>query len=183
MTLERKRIVVAALSAAFLISLLFVQWMEVARKRREAAWPVRTSPCRRPAGLRRLPHAVDARPRRAVEGSDARQQGRGLLRVPPADRATSTASITTDSASPTIATPRDCSRCHTRVGEEFARSHHAAAGNILASLDNLLAETIEGIACPSIRTRRRRARAWRASTAWRAPTPAASSATAARSRS
>ena len=30
------------------------------------------------------------------------------------------------------------------VADEFERSHHAAAGNILASLDNFLAETVEG---------------------------------------
>jgi len=29
-------------------------------------------------------------------------------------------------------------------GEEFAASHHSSAGNILASLDNFLAETVEG---------------------------------------
>ena len=41
-------------------------------------------------------------------------------------------------------TPRDCSACHNVEGQEFAESHHAQAGNILASLDNFLAETVEG---------------------------------------
>ena len=44
----------------------------------------------------------------------------------------------------TVVTPRDCSRCHTTEGQQFAASHHAKAGNILASLDNFLAETVEG---------------------------------------
>ncbi|MDH4045513.1 MAG: multiheme c-type cytochrome [Gemmatimonadota bacterium] len=44
----------------------------------------------------------------------------------------------------TIVTPRDCARCHDHEAGEFAQSHHAAAGNILASLDNFLAETVEG---------------------------------------
>ncbi|MCP5109257.1 MAG: ammonia-forming cytochrome c nitrite reductase subunit c552, partial [bacterium] len=44
----------------------------------------------------------------------------------------------------TVVTPRDCARCHAAEGEEFARSHHSSAGNILASLDNFLAETVEG---------------------------------------
>ena len=48
----------------------------------------------------------------------------------------------------TIVTPRDCSRCHKVEGEEFARSHHAQGGNILASLDNFLAETVEGSRTP-----------------------------------
>jgi hypothetical protein len=45
-------------------------------------------------------------------------------------------------------TPRDCSLCHAEVFEEFERSHHAAGGNILASLDNFLAETVEGSRTP-----------------------------------
>ncbi|MBI3097428.1 MAG: hydroxylamine oxidoreductase [Planctomycetes bacterium] len=44
----------------------------------------------------------------------------------------------------TVVTPRDCARCHGAIAEEFGKSHHAAAGNILASLDNFLAETVEG---------------------------------------
>jgi hypothetical protein len=48
----------------------------------------------------------------------------------------------------TVVTPRDCSRCHQQVFEEFSKSHHAAAGNILASLDNFLAETVEGARLP-----------------------------------
>ena len=41
-------------------------------------------------------------------------------------------------------TPKDCGRCHLTESEEFGNSHHAAAGNILDSLDNFLAETVEG---------------------------------------
>jgi hypothetical protein len=48
----------------------------------------------------------------------------------------------------TVVTPRDCARCHVDVAKEFAASHHAAAGNILASLDNFLAETVEGARAP-----------------------------------
>lgn len=44
----------------------------------------------------------------------------------------------------TVVTPLDCARCHPKEAEEFQRSHHAAAGDILASLDNFLAETVEG---------------------------------------
>ena len=36
MTLETKRIVIAVLGGLFLLSLVFVQWMEVARKQEEA---------------------------------------------------------------------------------------------------------------------------------------------------
>ena len=44
----------------------------------------------------------------------------------------------------TIVTPKDCAQCHEREAEEFQNSHHAKAGNILHSLDNLLAEVVEG---------------------------------------
>lgn len=47
-----------------------------------------------------------------------------------------------------IVTPRDCARCHRQEDLEFERSHHAKAGNILASLDNYLAETVEGARVP-----------------------------------
>jgi formate-dependent nitrite reductase cytochrome c552 subunit len=44
----------------------------------------------------------------------------------------------------TIATPRDCARCHEQEVGEFNSSHHAKAGRILGSLDNVLAEVVEG---------------------------------------
>jgi hypothetical protein len=47
-----------------------------------------------------------------------------------------------------VVTPRDCARCHKPEDAEFEASHHAKAGNILASLDNFLAETVEGSRLP-----------------------------------
>ena len=44
----------------------------------------------------------------------------------------------------TIVTPKDCARCHAEIVEEFQGSHHAAAGKILHSLDNILGEFAEG---------------------------------------
>jgi hypothetical protein len=43
-----------------------------------------------------------------------------------------------------IVSPKDCANCHEREVKEFDASHHATAGNILGSLDNHLAEVIEG---------------------------------------
>ncbi len=48
----------------------------------------------------------------------------------------------------TIVSPRDCGRCHRQENGEFQPSHHARAGNILASLDNYLAEVVEGARQP-----------------------------------
>jgi hypothetical protein len=44
-----------------------------------------------------------------------------------------------------LVTPKDCALCHDRENEEFSRSHHARAGEIIASLDNVLAEKAAGM--------------------------------------
>jgi len=43
-----------------------------------------------------------------------------------------------------IVSPKDCARCHSKEVEEFIGSHHAKAARILGSLDNILAEVVEG---------------------------------------
>jgi len=43
-----------------------------------------------------------------------------------------------------IVSPKDCSRCHKKEADEFLNSHHAKAGLIMGSLDNFLAEVVEG---------------------------------------
>jgi hydroxylamine dehydrogenase len=43
-----------------------------------------------------------------------------------------------------IVSPKDCSACHSKEVEEFDESHHAKAGAILGSLDNFLADIVEG---------------------------------------
>ncbi len=43
-----------------------------------------------------------------------------------------------------LVTPKDCAKCHSKEVEEFAGSHHSKAGRILGSLDNRLAEVVEG---------------------------------------
>jgi hypothetical protein len=44
----------------------------------------------------------------------------------------------------TIVSPLDCKRCHEGEVDEFLSSHHSKAGRIMGSLDNLLAEVVEG---------------------------------------
>jgi len=44
----------------------------------------------------------------------------------------------------TIVSPRDCAKCHETEVAEFAESHHSKGGRILGSLDNILAEVVEG---------------------------------------
>jgi len=44
-----------------------------------------------------------------------------------------------------LVTPRDCGQCHEQETKEFEASHHAKAGEILGSLDNVLGEVVEGV--------------------------------------
>ena len=43
-----------------------------------------------------------------------------------------------------IVSPKDCAKCHQQEYDEFQKSHHADAGKILGSLDNVLGEVVEG---------------------------------------
>jgi hydroxylamine dehydrogenase len=43
-----------------------------------------------------------------------------------------------------IVSPKKCATCHEREVKEFDKSHHATAGQIISSLDNTLAEVVEG---------------------------------------
>ncbi len=44
----------------------------------------------------------------------------------------------------TLVTPKDCARCHSKETTEFVASHHSKGARILGSLDNTLAEVVEG---------------------------------------
>ncbi len=44
----------------------------------------------------------------------------------------------------TIVSPKDCARCHQKEVSEFEDSHHSKGARILGSLDNRLAEVVEG---------------------------------------
>jgi hydroxylamine dehydrogenase len=44
-----------------------------------------------------------------------------------------------------LVTPTQCGKCHQDELQQFAHSHHAKAGQILASLDNVLAEKVAGM--------------------------------------
>ena len=44
----------------------------------------------------------------------------------------------------TVVSPNDCATCHPSESKEFQHSYHADAGMIMGSLDNVLAEVVEG---------------------------------------
>ncbi len=145
MTLDTKRTIIAVLSLLFLASLIYVQRMEVVRRRAESgliaahiAVPASSQACVDCHG-QTTPGIIEH-----WEGSTHAERGVACYECHRAEQGDVDAFAHFGSLIATIVTPRDCARCHPLVQEEFARSHHAAAGNILASLDNFLAETVEG---------------------------------------
>jgi len=145
MTLKTKQWIIATLGAAFLLSLIFVQYMEVARKQEEVgllprhiAVPASSAQCV-DCHAKSSPGIVDH-----WKGSTHAAKGVGCVECHQAVTGDVDGFDHYGALIATIVTPRDCSRCHQKEATEFGQSHHAAAGNILASLDNFLAETVEG---------------------------------------
>lgn len=145
MGLRQKQLIIGLLGFIFLLSLVFVQWMEVARKQQEA-------------GLVAHPVSVPANSKACVDchkqsspgivdhwmGSTHAAKGVSCVECHHANSDDADAFDHYGTTIATIVTPKDCGKCHKVESEEFMASHHAKAGNILASLDNFLAETVEG---------------------------------------
>jgi hypothetical protein len=147
MTLETKRYVIGGLGALFLVSLVFVQWMEVVRKKAETGEPRIVIPATSKQCIdchqQSTPGIIDH-----WKGSTHARKGIGCVECHQADKGDADGFDHYGHHIATVPTPLDCSRCHKKEFEEFEHSHHAKAGNILASLDNLLAETVEGSRVP-----------------------------------
>lgn len=149
MTLRTKQIIIAVLSLAFLGSLIFVQYLEVAQKEIEA-------------GLREPHISIPATSKQCVDchvqsspgiidhwkGSRHAEKGVGCFDCHKATAEDADSYKHYGAVIATVVTPLDCSECHPTEAAEFAASHHAKGGNILASLDNFLAETVEGARVP-----------------------------------
>jgi hydroxylamine dehydrogenase len=149
MRLETKRYIIAALGALFLVSLLFVQWMEIVRKKAEIGQgeahiviPASSKACV-DCHQQSTPGIIDH-----WKNSTHARKAIGCVECHQAETGDVDAFSHYGALIATVVTPRDCARCHQEIAGEFARSHHAAAGNILASLDNFLAETVEGSRTP-----------------------------------
>lgn len=149
MRLETKRWIIGGLGCLFLLSLILVQAMEVVRKRAEVGLsaPHITIPASSKGCIechqQNTPAIVEH-----WKGSTHARKAIGCVECHQAEKDDVDAFNHYGSTIATVVTPRDCSRCHAEVTAEFTGSHHAKAGNILASLDNFLAETVEGSRVP-----------------------------------
>ena len=126
MSLKAKQWIIAVLGAVFLLSLVFVQATEVTRRREEA-------------GLAKARIAVPASSKACVDchvqltagivehwkGSTHALKGVGCVECHLAEDGDIDAFNHFGETIATVVTPRDCSRCHEAVFEEFERSHHA----------------------------------------------------------
>jgi len=142
MTLTTKRYIVAALSFLFLAALLVVAFQEAKRHRvEERLEPVITA---RNKGCVDC-HSKDG-PALVMEWERSQHAafGVGCVDCHGADESEIDAWQHEGAWVAVLVTPIDCARCHVREYEEFSQSHHAKAGEIMASLDNVLAEKAAG---------------------------------------
>ncbi len=78
-------------------------------------------------------------------GSRHAAAGVGCYECHRADKGTPTAFDHNGFSISVLVSPKDCGRCHAKETREFEASHHARAGEILGSLDNVLGDVVEGI--------------------------------------
>ena len=152
MTLDQKRWVIGGLGFLFLLSLVSVQWLEVSRRRHEeSGGRVGASAVSVPDASRQC---VDCHTQVSTgivdhwKGSTHAEKGVACLDCHKAGQKDADMFSHYGAQIATIVTPRDCAACHPTESAEFAVSHHSKAGNILASLDNFLAETVSGSRAP-----------------------------------
>jgi len=145
MSLRAKQVIITILGLGFLASLIFVQWQEVARKQQEAG--LAPHPVSAPASSKRCIDCHNQTTPAIIshwEGSTHAEKGVGCVECHKANENDADAFEHWGYTIATVVTPLDCSQCHKNEYQEFAASHHAKGGNILASLDNILAEKVEG---------------------------------------
>ena len=142
MTLEKKQTVIIALAGLFMLSLLLVAWVEGGRRRvlraPDAVVTAENADCVDCHNVK-SPGIV-----RQWEISEHARTGIGCLQCHAAEPGDADGYMHEGTLIATIVTPQDCGTCHARETAEFEASHHAKGGEILGSLDNVLAEVVEG---------------------------------------
>ncbi|MCP5499857.1 MAG: hydroxylamine oxidoreductase [Leptospiraceae bacterium] len=142
MSLNTKKVVVAVLSIFFMLSLLIVAWIEGGRNRvldhPNAVVTSENKDCVS-CHTTKTPGIVGQ-----WKESKHSQSGVGCYNCHKADKGDKDAFEHEGKTIATIVSPKDCSNCHPKEYKEFQDSHHSDAGKILGSLDNVLAEVVEG---------------------------------------
>ena len=142
MSLNAKRVIVGLLSFAFLAALLIVAWVEGLK--------TRVDPTPEPVLIGANKNCYDCHkvktPAVAAQWNDSQhaRKGVGCYDCHKAERGDVDAWYHEGQLIAALVTPKDCSRCHKDIAAEFQGSHHAKAGRILGSLDNILGEIVEG---------------------------------------
>ncbi|NIR47864.1 hydroxylamine oxidoreductase [candidate division KSB1 bacterium] len=144
LSLETKRIIIAALSFFLLAALLIVGYIE-GKKQIPGTEPAIVISDENKKCVEC--HSQQSNARTAVQqwkDSQHAIKGVGCLECHQAESGDIDAFEHYTHTIATIVSPKDCSRCHKKEFAEFQRSHHAQGGKILGSLDNVLAEIVEG---------------------------------------
>ena len=142
MTLDQKRMIVAALSFLFLGALLIVAWVEGGKQR--------IHPKPRPVvgadSAKCLQCHQQKTPVIAAQWTDSRhaQLGVGCYECHRAAEGEPDAYLHEGKWIATVVSPADCGGCHQDIAREFQHSHHSQAAQFIGSLDNVLGEVIEG---------------------------------------
>ena len=142
MNLNQKQTIIVVLAVFFLIVLSIVAWIEGGRARfvraPDAVVTDQNEDCV-DCHLVKSPGIVGQ-----WEISTHAASGIGCMECHSAEQGDVDAYSHEGSLIATVVTPSDCAECHEKEASEFQASHHATAGQILGSLDNVLAEVVEG---------------------------------------
>lgn len=148
MSLNLKRVIVFVLGVALCAALIMVAEVESRRHQPPHKRPLSTVLAMTPVSSR---NCVDCHAQSSPaivehwKGSTHSQKGVGCVECHHAEPGDADGYDHYGQHIATVVSPRDCSRCHVKEAQEFAQSHHSRGGNILASLDNILAENAEGM--------------------------------------
>lgn len=143
MPLNTKKIIIIFLSMVFFITLLIVAWIEGGRKRvleyPEAVITASSKACidchesLTPGIVKQWKESKHSH--KGIGCYDCHQAKDGDPDLINHFEGTKIA---------TVVSPKDCANCHEKQYTEFEKSHHAQGGAIIGSLDNELAEVVEG---------------------------------------
>jgi len=143
-SLNTKRTIIGILSIVFLVVLLFALWKETVRQipgyKPDPIVDAGTKHC---IGC----HSEKGNGKVIVEdwsNSKHAEVGVGCLECHAAEESDIDSYMHEGDRIATIVTPKDCAKCHEKEADEFMKSYHADAGMIMGSLDNVLAEVVEG---------------------------------------